>query len=235
MEDLPSWCSRNTNQCLAVLPLHNSSPFLHPIRAKSTLAGISQTDLQWCWAQVMGADKDTTSAEDIFDFGLYLIDDILHDSGHTLSDFPSMPQPMQNWTSITHNRLIAQQMNYDPQSESMLAHVQIDSLNSHQRSAFDRIWQSILGKQGKMFFLEELARHTFTKHYAMPSEHKISLWSVWLQLCLQVCCYQEDRQHIPCSRSPSTLSLKIPCAIFQKKACMPNFWKQQRLSSMMNV
>ena len=65
-----------------------------------------------------------------------------------------MPQPTQNWTSITHNWLIAQQMNYDPQSESMLAHVQIDSLNSHQRSAFNHIWQSILGKQGKMFFVD---------------------------------------------------------------------------------
>ena len=65
-----------------------------------------------------------------------------------------MPQPTQNWTSITHNRLITQEMNYDPQSESMLAHIQIDSLNSHQRSAFNHIWQSILGKQGKMFFVD---------------------------------------------------------------------------------
>jgi len=89
--------------------------------------------------------RTSTSAEGIFDFGLYLVDEILHDSGYTLSDFPTMPRPSQNWTSITHNQLIAQQMNYDPQSESMLAHVQIDSLNCDQRSAFNRIWQLVLG------------------------------------------------------------------------------------------
>jgi hypothetical protein len=59
--------------------------------------------------------RTTVSQEDIYDFGLHLIDDILRDCGRTLSDFPSMPQSQINWSDTIHNRLISQQMNYDSQ------------------------------------------------------------------------------------------------------------------------
>lgn len=38
---------------------------------------------------------------DTYDFGLHLIDNILHNLGHALSDFPSMPQPQLNWSERT--------------------------------------------------------------------------------------------------------------------------------------
>ena len=44
---------------------------------------------------------------DIYDYGLHLIDDILRDSGHALSDFPSMPQSVINWSDTINNRLIS--------------------------------------------------------------------------------------------------------------------------------
>jgi PIF1-like helicase len=94
------------------------------------------------------------SQNDIFDFGLHLIDNILRDSGHSLSDFPSMPQPHLNWSYTLDNRLISQQLNYDPETEQTTAHQLISSLNEDQRNAFNRVWQSITLKKGEIFFLD---------------------------------------------------------------------------------
>ena len=50
---------------------------------------------------------------EIYDFGLHLINDILGNSGHTLLDFPSMVQPIYNWFNTINNCLISQQLNYN--------------------------------------------------------------------------------------------------------------------------
>jgi hypothetical protein len=98
--------------------------------------------------------RTNVNQSDIYDFGLHLIDEILHDSGHALSDFPSMPQSLLNWSNTIHNRLISQQMNYDPLSEATEAHLLMSSLNADQRDAFHKIWQSIIHKEGKTFFID---------------------------------------------------------------------------------
>lgn len=98
--------------------------------------------------------RTTISNEDIYDFGLHLIDQILHDSGHTLSDIPSMPHPIHNWDRTLRNRLITQQLNFDSEAENSLAYSQLNSLTNDQRFAFDRIWQSIIGREGRMFFID---------------------------------------------------------------------------------
>ena len=41
------------------------------------------------WLQAMGIQNPMD--EDIYDYGLFLLDTILGDSGHSLGDFPSMP------------------------------------------------------------------------------------------------------------------------------------------------
>ena len=98
--------------------------------------------------------RTTVTQNDIFDFGLHLINDILHDSGHSLSDFPSMPQPTSHWSDTVHNRLISQQMNYDSHSEAITAHQLMSSLNEDQQYAFQEIWRSIMHKEGKTFFID---------------------------------------------------------------------------------
>ena len=98
--------------------------------------------------------RTTVTQNDIYDFGLHLIDNILHDSGHALSDFPYMPQSQMNWSDSLGNRLISQQLNYDSQYEETAAHQFISSLNIDQRHAFQNIWQSITNKEGKTFFLD---------------------------------------------------------------------------------
>ena len=98
--------------------------------------------------------RTTITQNDVYDFGLHLIDNILHDSGHALSDFPSMPQSMINWSSTVHNRLISQQINYNSDSEANTAHQLMSSLNEDQRHAFEKIWQSIIQRKGKTFFVD---------------------------------------------------------------------------------
>lgn len=46
--------------------------------------------------------------EDIYDYGFFLLDTILGDSGHSLGDFPSMPRPVRDWAAFNINRLIAE-------------------------------------------------------------------------------------------------------------------------------
>ena len=94
------------------------------------------------------------SQNDIYDFGLHLIDNILCDSGHSLSDFPSMPQSHGNWSHTLDNRLISQQLNYDHETEDSTAQRLISNSNEDQRHAFNHILLSITSKQGKIFFVD---------------------------------------------------------------------------------
>ena len=98
--------------------------------------------------------RTTVSQDDIYDFGLYLIDNILKDSGHSLSDFPSMPRSHLNWSGSINNRLISEQMDYDSENEGFTAHQLISSLNDDQKIAFEQIYNSIIHKQGKLFFID---------------------------------------------------------------------------------
>jgi hypothetical protein len=91
---------------------------------------------------------------DIHDYGLHLIDNILRDSGRTLSDFPPMPLPLQNWSDTLSNRLISQQINYDCHEEATTAHQLISSLNNDQQNAFEEIMRSIVQREGKSFFID---------------------------------------------------------------------------------
>ena len=65
-----------------------------------------------------------------------------------------MPQSHLNWADTLNNRLISQQLNYDPENESFSAHHLLSSLTVNQRNTFNQIWQSIMHKQGKTFFID---------------------------------------------------------------------------------
>ena len=76
--------------------------------------------------------RTSVTQTEIHDYGLHLIDDILHDSGHALSDFPIMPQSQFNWSNTIYNRLISQQINYDSNHEASAALQLMSSLNDDQ-------------------------------------------------------------------------------------------------------
>ena len=89
------------------------------------------------------------------DYGLYLIDQLLGQSGKRLQDWDSMPQVVGNWRDILHdpNPLITEQRQYNQQEQAVLAAEYIDKLNPDQRSAFQRIGLAITNKTGETFFL----------------------------------------------------------------------------------
>ncbi|KAJ6589181.1 PIF1-like helicase-domain-containing protein [Mycena capillaripes] len=91
--------------------------------------------------------------EDVYDFGLFLLDKILKESGQNLKDWPVMPLPVKDWDAEVENPLIAEQLNYDRDAERTRAEDQIPKLNAEKKSAFDKIIASARGALGKTYFL----------------------------------------------------------------------------------
>ena len=59
--------------------------------------------------------------DQVFDYGLYLIDNILHGSNKSLHDWSTMPLPQNDWAAVVGNRLIAEQRSYDIDEQALLA------------------------------------------------------------------------------------------------------------------
>jgi len=93
--------------------------------------------------------------DEIQDFGLYLIDQLLRQSGRRLQDWDSMPQVAGNWRDILHdpNPLITEQRQYNQQEQAALAAECIANLNPDQHSAFDRVISAVTNTTGEAFFL----------------------------------------------------------------------------------
>jgi len=95
------------------------------------------------------------SEEEIQDYGLYLIDQLLSQSGKRLQHWDSLPQVTGDWGTILQNLnpLIAEQRDYDPQEQANLAEQHIANLNPDQHSAFDKITSAVTNTTGEIFFL----------------------------------------------------------------------------------
>ena len=91
--------------------------------------------------------------EQVFDYGLYLIDQMLHVSNKRLRDWPSMPLPQMNWEAAVVNRFIAEQQSYDIEEQKQLAAQRIPTLNQDQLAAFNAIVNAVETKSGQSFFL----------------------------------------------------------------------------------
>jgi hypothetical protein len=91
--------------------------------------------------------------DDIYDYGLFLLDKLLKESGRALKDWPTMPLPQRDWDAEALNPLIAEQLDYNRDTERELADQQIALLNPDQRRAFDKVVNSVQQKLGKTYFL----------------------------------------------------------------------------------
>jgi PIF1-like helicase/Helitron helicase-like domain at N-terminus len=90
--------------------------------------------------------------EQIFDYGLYLIDCILSKMGKRLSDFPPMPLPQHQWQALG-NLLLQEELDYDVYDLTLDVEVRYASFNEEQKLAYDAVMASVDGDQGKSFFL----------------------------------------------------------------------------------
>ena len=91
--------------------------------------------------------------EDVYDYGLFLINDDLCQNGTSLSCFPSMPPIRRNWNDDRINRYLLEQIAYDRDNERRLAEDALPLLNRDQRVAFDTIFASACAGDGITFFL----------------------------------------------------------------------------------
>lgn len=91
--------------------------------------------------------------DQIFDFGLYLINKNLGLQAKSLQHFPPMPLSTGQWDEIIGNTLIAEQRNYDPLAQAIIAQQNQDKFNNEQEAAFDQVTMSVDQHQGGLFFL----------------------------------------------------------------------------------
>ena len=90
--------------------------------------------------------------DQVYDYGLYLIDKSLQEAGKSLNDFPPMPKPVGEWAAMEGNRLIADQLAYDREEQRQKAEENIQKMNQEQREAFNTVVNSVL-TDPQMFFL----------------------------------------------------------------------------------
>lgn len=91
--------------------------------------------------------------DDAFNYGLYLVNQTLRNSGHSLADWPAMPRPQQGWENHVFNPVIAEQLNYDREQEHAYHEEHRELLNEDQQQAYIKICESIENNRGELFFL----------------------------------------------------------------------------------
>jgi hypothetical protein len=98
-------------------------------------------------------DNHEFTQDEVYDYGLHLIDHILQTLGRQLRDFPDMPQVNGNWGAVGGNRLLNEQLDYN--IEELAARVTANTalFNHEQRTAYDAVMESVNDNNSKMFFL----------------------------------------------------------------------------------
>ena len=91
--------------------------------------------------------------EQVFDYGLYLIDVLLCNGNRSLQDWPAMPLPQHNWQAVVGNRLIAEQLSYDNDEQTGLANQRFPTFNNGQCAASDATVNAVELKSGQTFSL----------------------------------------------------------------------------------
>ena len=87
------------------------------------------------------------------DYGLHLVQTALAQYGKCLNDY-HLPLPVGGWERTYGNSLIAEELDWNRESEGVLARARIQQLNTEQKIAFDTIINSIEQVQPKVFFLQ---------------------------------------------------------------------------------
>jgi hypothetical protein len=104
--------------------------------------------------QLLARNITQPTEDQVFDYGLYLLNLALLRYGTTLQDFPPMPLPVGNWEDLQANRLIAEQANFGNAADlDNRATERRTQFNIEQSNAFSAIVDSVDNADGKLFFL----------------------------------------------------------------------------------
>ena len=104
------------------------------------------------------------SQNEVYDYGLHLIDHVLHHWGSQLSNFPGMPEIVHDWGVVANgNRLINEQLNYNREQLAGRVMANTVQFNNAQRGVYDVGWndQSFPFFFSFFFFMEHFSVYTF--------------------------------------------------------------------------
>jgi len=93
------------------------------------------------------------TGEQIYDYGLHLIDEELRRHGKGLEDFPTMPRSQNDWGHHRGNQLIFEQRNYNREEQQEHIDRGLPTLNPQQITLYDAVMDSVLNSHGSSFFL----------------------------------------------------------------------------------
>ena len=99
------------------------------------------------------------------DYGLFLIDKLLSQTGKRLQDWACMPHIEGNWEEVFGNWLIMEQREYHSPGLAQEAAECIATFNQDRSAAFERITSAVsngLGRSSSCMGLEAQGRHMFT-------------------------------------------------------------------------
>jgi hypothetical protein len=103
--------------------------------------------------QTIYPDREFTDDE-VYTYGLHLIDKILNKSDKSLADYPEMPAIEGNWhIDVPANRLLHEQRDYDIQQLQATVAQNLQLFNQEQRQAYDDVMDSVINNKGKIIFL----------------------------------------------------------------------------------
>ena len=93
--------------------------------------------------------------DEIYDYGLYLIDRELQRNGKSLEAIEGMPMPQNNWAQqeLRRNQLIHEQLDYDHQLLQQTVDEGLPTLNVEQRALYDAVLESVQTQSGDTFFV----------------------------------------------------------------------------------
>ncbi|CEL62802.1 hypothetical protein RSOLAG1IB_12576 [Rhizoctonia solani AG-1 IB] len=151
-----------------------------PMRLWNTHKSNICSDLQYRLRQRLGPDQVITE-EDTYDYGLYLVQQLIEESGTTMEDC-GIEVCQKEWAIIIGdgNRFIQEQLHLGREQVPGIAEEYRTMLNQEQAQAYEEIYQSTIAPHGKVFFLDGPAGtgKTFlykTLCYQLRSEGKIVL------------------------------------------------------------
>ena len=98
-------------------------------------------------------NRDFTQDE-VYDYGLYLVDDILRKWSTELANIADMPHIVGDWTIVVNgNRLLNEQFNYNREELAQRVTTNVELFNHAQREVYNAVMDSINNNNPKLFFL----------------------------------------------------------------------------------
>ncbi|KAG5729582.1 hypothetical protein E4T56_gene5165, partial [Termitomyces sp. T112] len=87
---------------------------------------------------LVGSTSSNPTDEDVYDYGLHLINDNLKNIGKILQDFPNMPELQQIWNVILGNRLLQEETDHDVEElkRRSRSHLVMDDEEAELRNPF---------------------------------------------------------------------------------------------------